>query len=88
MATFNPPTASAPLTVEGGPDNAFMKYVKDGSFLRGINVFIDINNVVTTTQPKWENIKYCYYGGHATVLTVDAIPLLIAAGYSANITYP
>jgi hypothetical protein len=87
MAVFRPPLKPTTQIVEGGPDNGFMKYVKaQNGIQRGTNVFIHNDNSVDENQGLWSNVKVCFYGGHATVLTGDQITLLTNAGYGAYIT--
>ena len=66
-----------------------MKYVqaKDG-IQRGKNVFLHNDNSIDENQGLWTNVKMAWYGGHSYKLEGYQITLLIAAGYSANITYP
>ena len=89
MAVFTPPLASTAQTLIDDPDDGFMKYVKaENGIQRGVNVFIHNDNTVDEIQGLWTNIKTCFYGGHSYVLEGWQIPLLIAAGYGANIVYP
>ncbi len=85
MAQFTPPVRNNLPTVLASDQNAKPFSLFKPSIGRGVNVFIDVNNVVTESQPIWTNIKTAFYGGHTYDLTGEQYDLLIAAGYGANI---
>jgi hypothetical protein len=92
VATFTPPYRTfVPRVLPSTPErqrlpSAYMK----ADIPRGVNVFIDLNDVVSESQPVWANIKTVFYGGHSYdsnkgEITGGQLDLLTAAGYGANI---
>jgi hypothetical protein len=96
MPTFTPPSRTfVPVITPATPryQRRPFGYFK-ASIPRGINVWINTNNVISENQPPvWQatdtmpGVKKVYYGGHSYEITTDEAVMLTAAGYGDNIVY-